>query len=190
VSQEGQETQRGKLVILAGPSGVGKTSIVHRLLERPGRELSVSVTTRKPRAGEQDGVDYHFISEEEFRRYVREDGLAEHARVHDSHYGTPRQPLEDALRAGRTMFLDIDVQGAEQINARYPEAISIFVLPPSPEELERRLRGRRTDDPGAVARRLKTAREEIARQAEFDHRVVNDDLEMAVAEVEGIIADP
>jgi guanylate kinase len=88
------------------------------------------------------------------------------------------------------MFLDIDVQGAEQINARYPEAISIFVLPPSPEELERRLRGRRTDDPGAVARRLKTAREEIARQAEFDHRVVNDDLEMAVAEVEGIIADP
>jgi len=190
VNQEGLQNRRGKLVILAGPSGVGKTSIVHELLGQPGRELSVSVTTRPARGEEQDGVDYHFIDDGEFQNLVAQDGLAEYAKVHDHHYGTPSGPLDDGLAGGRIVFLDIDVQGAEQIKERYPEAIAIFVLPPSVEELERRLTGRKTDEPGVIERRLERAREEMARRDEFDHQVINEDLQKAVAEVEAIIAAP
>ena len=181
---------RGKLVILAGPSGVGKTSIVRELLKLPDTRLSVSATTRPPRSGERDGVDYHFVSMEEFRKRVHENGFAEHAEVHSNCYGTPRGPLEEALRDGAVIFLDIDVQGAEQIKVNYPEAVGIFILPPSLGELEKRLRKRGTDADEVIERRLQRAREEIERKDEFDHRVVNRDLDAAYAEVIRIINEP
>ncbi|MBI2194082.1 MAG: guanylate kinase [Planctomycetes bacterium] len=180
----------GKIVILSGPSGVGKTSICQKLLERPARAKSTSATTRPPRPGEIDGVDYHFLSREEFEKRLRAGWFAEHAEVHAHLYGTPRHPLEDALQQGVTFLLDIDVQGAERIRQRYPGVLSIFILPPSTEALEKRLRGRRTDSPGVVERRLARARAEIARQDEFDYRVVNDRLERVVREIEDILERP
>jgi len=161
---------------------------VRRLLERHRElHLSVSVTTRRPRPGERDGIDYHFVSDEEFDRLVAAGELLEWAHVVGHRSGTPARPVEEALAAGRDVVLEIDVQGARQVRERAAEAVLIFLAPPSMEELERRLRSRGTEDEARLALRLATAREEMAQLPLFDHVVVNDRLDEATAQVEAII---
>jgi guanylate kinase len=167
---------------------VGKGTVVRRLLERrPELHASVSVTTRPPRPGEREGIDYRFVSDEEFDRLVAEGELLEWAHVVGHRSGTPALPVEEALAAGRDVVLEIDVQGARQVRQRVPEAILIFLAPPSLEELERRLRSRGTEDEARLALRLATATAEMAQQPDFDHVVVNDRLDQATAQVEAII---
>jgi guanylate kinase len=167
---------------------VGKGTVVRRLLERrPELHPSVSVTTRPPRPGEQEGIDYRFVSDEEFDRLAAGGELLEWAHVVGHRSGTPARPVEEALAAGRDVVLEIDVQGARQVRQRVPEAVLIFLAPPSLEELERRLRSRGTEDEARLALRLATATAEMAQQPEFDHVVVNDRLDQATAQVEAII---
>ncbi|MGZ6544294.1 MAG: guanylate kinase [Actinomycetota bacterium] len=186
-------SRRGKLIVIAGPSGVGKGSIVRRLLDRDRAEghghlaYSISVKTRAPRANERDGREYHFISEAAFDAMLRNDELLEWAPFVDHRSGTPRKFVEDSLAAGRDVILEIDVKGAEQVRAEVPDATLIFLAPPSMEELERRLRGRGTEDDERIARRLDTAAWEMTQRDWFDHVVVNDDLERAADEVAAII---
>ena len=167
---------------------MGKGTVVRRLLERhPELNLSVSVTTRAPRPGERDGIDYRFVSDEEFDRLVAEGELLEWAPVVGHRSGTPARPVEEALAAGRDVVLEIDVQGARQVRERAPDSVLIFLAPPSMEELERRLRSRGTEDEARLALRLATARAEMAQRPWFDHVVVNDRLDQATAQVEAII---
>jgi guanylate kinase len=186
-------SRRGKLIVIAGPSGVGKGSIVRRLLDRDRAEgdgrlaYSISVKTRAPRANERDGREYHFISEVTFDAMLRDDELLEWAPFVDHRSGTPRKFVEDSLAAGSDVILEIDVKGAEQVRAEVPDATLIFLAPPSMEELERRLRGRGTEDDERIARRLDTAAWEMTQRDWFDHVVVNDDLERAADEVAAII---
>jgi len=180
---------RGLVVVVSGPSGVGKGSVhagLHGLLE--GLETSVSVTTRAPRPGERDGVAYHFVDEATFDRMVAGDALLEWAEYAGNRYGTPRAPLEAAVEVGRTVLLEIEVQGALQIRSRLPEALLIFLVPPVFEELERRLRDRGTEDEATIQARLDVARSEMAAQDAFDHVVVNAQLDRATAEVARLIA--
>jgi guanylate kinase len=179
----------GLVVVVSGPSGVGKGSVhagLHGLLE--GLHMSVSATTRAPRPGERDGVDYHFVDEGTFGRMVAADALLEWAEYAGNRYGTPREPLERAVADGRTVLLEIEVQGALQIRSRLPEALLIFLVPPAFEELERRLRDRGTEDEVTMQARLEVARTEMGAQDAFDHIVVNDDLDRATAEVARLIA--
>jgi guanylate kinase len=180
---------RGRLIVIAGPSGVGKGSVVKGLLARDpeGLALSVSVTTRSPRPGERDGVDYQFVSDEAFDQMVARDALLEWAEVVGHRSGTPRDIVDRKLRAGRDVILEIDVQGARQIRERVPGALLIFLAPPSRDELERRLRGRGTESEERIAVRLATADEELAQRSWFDHVVVNDRLQRAIGEVAAII---
>jgi guanylate kinase len=181
----------GLLLVLSAPSGAGKTTLARRLVERePDARFSVSVTTRAPRGQEREGVDYHFVTPERFEELVAGDAFAEWAKVHGNRYGTLRSTVEDALAGGRIAVFDIDVQGGDRIRARWPgRSAAVFLLPPSLEELERRLRGRSTDEPEAIARRLVAARAEIARgAASYDYLVVNDDLERALAQVRAVVA--
>lgn len=179
---------RGKLFVIAGPSGVGKGTVVRHLLARvPDLYLSISVTTRRARPVETDGVDYVFVSDDRFDEMVAAGELLEWAQVFGHRSGTPAAPVEDSLAAGRDAILEIDVQGARQVRERSPEAVLVFLAPPSMEELERRLRSRGTEDEEKVARRLAQAGEEMAQQGWFDHVVVNDDAERASAEVAAII---
>jgi guanylate kinase len=175
--------------VIAGPSGVGKGSVVEGLLARDpeGLVLSVSVTTRAPRPNERDGADYRFVSDEAFDRMIADDALLEYAEVVGHRSGTPREGVERALNAGRDMILEIDVQGAHQVRERVPDALLIFLAPPSLDELKRRLRGRGTESEERIALRLETADRELARRSWFDHVVVNDRLERAVDEVAAII---
>lgn len=167
---------------------MGKGTVVRRLLERhPELHLSVSVTTRQPRPGEREGVDYRFVSDEEFERLVRGSELLEWAHVVGHRSGTPARPVEEALAAGRDVVLEIDVQGARQVKERAPEAVLIFLAPPSLAELERRLRARGTEDEDRLAVRLATANEEMTEQPGFDHVVVNDRVDQATTQVEAII---
>lgn len=177
-----------RLTVVAGPTAVGKGTIVRRLVEKYGDVwVSISATTRAPRPGEVDGVDYHFVSEEEFGRMVEEGEFLEWATVHETHfYGTPRRPVEEHLRAGIPSILEIDLAGARQVRASMPEAFCIFVLPPSWEELVRRLDERGTEDEEERARRLSTARIEMEAVDEFDAVVVNDRLDEAVARVHAL----
>ncbi|MCU1693798.1 MAG: Guanylate kinase [Frankiales bacterium] len=169
-----------RLTVLSGPSGVGKGSVIAVVRRRhPEVWLSVSVTTRAPRPGEVDGVQYHFVSHEEFTRMVEEDALLEHASYAGNSYGTPRAPVEAQLAAGRPALLEIELQGARQVRGTMPEAQLVFLKPPSFEELARRLKGRGTEDPERVLERLELAMTEMAAEAEFDVTVVNDDLEHA-----------
>jgi guanylate kinase len=180
------EAQAAPLV-LAAPSGAGKTTIARTLVERfPDFVFSVSATTRRPREGERDGVDYHFVSRERFEAMAANGELVEWAEVHGNLYGTPRRNLDDAAARGEHVVLDIDVQGAEQLRERVPEAVLVFVFPPSAEVLWSRLTARGTEDLDEVRRRLRRAREELARASAFDHVVVNDRLERAVAAVRDI----
>jgi guanylate kinase len=176
---------RPLLLILSAPSGTGKTTLARRLVAaHPGAVFSVSYTTRPPRPHEQQGVDYHFVSEKQFQRMIKDGAFVEWAEVHGNHYGTPRSVIEQAK--GLVVF-DIDVQGGQNIKRRHPAAVRVLILPPSLEELERRLRARSTDDEATVRRRLDAAQREIARAADYEHRVVNDDLERAYADLEAIV---
>ncbi|MGZ4128487.1 MAG: guanylate kinase [Actinomycetota bacterium] len=169
---------------MSGPSGAGKTSIAAGVLRRrPDIVLSVSSTTRAPRAGERDGVDYRFLSEDAFDDLASSGGFLEHARVHGNRYGTPRAPVEAALAQGKTVLLEIDVQGARAIRRAVPDAVLVFVEPPSREVLRERLHRRQTEDDASFSLRMANAEHELEAAAEFDHRVVNDDLEAAVGEV-------
>jgi guanylate kinase len=172
---------RSRLVVLAGPTAVGKGTVAACVRQdHPDIWISVSVTTRRPRPGEVDGVHYHFIDDDEFDRLVAEDGLLEWAVVHHSaRYGTPRAPLEEQLAAGRPALLEIDLQGARQVRAQLPGALMVFLAPPSMAELERRLVGRGTEDAEEQARRMETARAEMAAEDEFDVTVVNTDVASA-----------
>lgn len=176
---------RSRLVVLAGPTAVGKGTVAAHISEHhPEIHLSVSATTRPPRPGEVEGRHYFFVDDAEFDRLIAEDELLEHATVHNSHrYGTPRRPIEAALAAGSTVLLEIDLQGARQVRAAEPSATLVFLLPPSWDELVQRLVGRGTEDDEERARRLRTARRELAAQNEFDFRVVNDDVAAAAREV-------
>lgn len=178
---------RGRLIVISGPTASGKSTLWQRLVRRPGVVFSVSATTRPPRAGEQDGREYHFISQAEFDRRVAAGEFLEWARVHGRCYGTLRAEVERALAAGRDLVLEIDVQGARQIREVGFSAISIFVEPPSLEALEARLRARGTEAEHEIQRRLAVVREELRQAPHYDHRVVNDELERMVAEVERIL---
>jgi guanylate kinase len=177
--------RRSRLVVLAGPTAVGKGTVASYIRDNyPDVLLSVSATTRKPRPGEVEGVNYYFVTDEEFDRMIAEDALLEHATVHNSHrYGTPRGPIDEALERGDSVLLEIDIQGARQVRRHMPEATLVFLVPPSWDELVRRLIGRGTEDEAEQARRLETAHIELAAQDEFDHRIVNSDVSTAAAEV-------
>ncbi len=177
-----------RVFVITGPSGVGKGTLIRTLLERiPELELSVSATTRRPRPGERDGVDYHFISDEDFDRRAEAGDFVEYASYSGRRYGTLRSELERRTAAGIPVVLEIEVQGARQVADAMPEALRIFIAPPSEEALRTRLIGRGTDDPDQVAARLATARRELDAQGEFGHVVVNDRLDDAVDELERIV---
>ncbi len=169
---------KAKLLVLAGPTAVGKGTVARYIVEHhPEIVLSVSATTRAPRPGEVDGVSYYFLTDEEFNGLVESGQMLEHATVHGSHqYGTPREPVESALASGKPVLLEIDIQGARQVKQAMPEAVSVFLTPPSWQELVKRLEGRGTESEAEMAIRLQTAEAELAAQQEFDHIVVNDDV--------------
>lgn len=175
--------ERGSLVLMSGPSGVGKTSVSDRLLEEPGVVRAITATTRSPREGEVDGVDYFFLTEEKFREDVAAGRFLEWAEVHGRRYGTPKAPLEAQLERGHTVLLVIDVQGAQELMAQGIPALYLFLEPPSLEELRRRLSGRGSEDPEAFELRMKNALEELAQKNSFDHSIVNDDLDRAIEEI-------
>jgi guanylate kinase len=174
------------ILVITGPSGVGKGTLIKGLLERvSGLQLAVSATTRSPRAGEVNGVDYHFLSEDDFDRRVRAGEFVEHAEYAGNRYGTLKSELS---RPARGIVLEIDVQGARQVRESLPEARLVFIEPPSFEALERRLAGRASDRPEQIERRLAAARDELAAAGEFDHRIVNDDLQSALQELSELAA--
>ncbi|HWT94664.1 MAG TPA: guanylate kinase [Solirubrobacteraceae bacterium] len=177
-----------KVFVITGPSGVGKGTLIRALRERvPELDLSVSATTRRPRPGETQGEHYHFLSDEEFARHVDAGDFVEWAEYSGNRYGTLRSELESRVTAGRPVVLEIEVQGARQVRTTMPDAVQIFIEPPSEDALRARLVGRGTDDADAVARRLAVAREELAAKSEFPHRVCNDRLEDAVGELERVV---
>ncbi|MEW6080174.1 MAG: guanylate kinase [Thermodesulfobacteriota bacterium] len=181
--------RRGRLFIVSAPSAAGKTTLCAGLLERlPDMVRSVSYTTRAPRPGEQNGVDYYFIDEKQFRAGIDTNRWVEWARVHGNYYGTAADAIEEKLSAGIDMVLNIDVQGADQIHARYPDSVRIFILPPSLEELRRRLETRGGDDPAAMDVRMAAAQQEMARRHDFDHVIVNDDLDTAIDQLIAVVA--
>lgn len=185
VVRESRGTARARLVVLAGPTAVGKGSVSTFIRENyPDVHLSVSATTRAPRPGEVEGVNYFFVSDEEFDRLVERGEMLEWAKVHNAfRYGTPRRPVDDNLAEGNSVLLEIDIQGARQVKAAMPQAVLVFLLPPTWDELVRRLIGRGTEGPAEQQRRLETARVELAEQHEFDYRVVNGDVAEAAEEV-------
>ena len=179
--------KRGKLFVVAAPSGAGKTSLLQALMSRrPALAFSVSCTTRTPRVHEQEGREYHFITRPEFERLIASGEFIEHADVFGNLYGTRKSVVEAALREGRDLILEIDWQGARQVRAQLPQALQVFILPPSRAELEARLRKRATDSPEAIARRLAESVEEMSHWRDFDYIVVNRNFEQALAELEAI----
>ena len=176
--------------MISGPSGAGKTTIATAVLERrPDIVPSISTTTRRARRGEKDGVQYHFVSTKEFEETAKAGGFLEHAVVHGNRYGTPKAPVSKALAAGKSVLLEIDVQGSRAVRKAVPEALLIFVEPPSSDVLRERLHRRKTEDDASFALRMANAEHEMDAAREFDHRVVNDDLEEAVSDVLRILAD-
>jgi guanylate kinase len=180
----------GRLYVITAPSGAGKTSLVKALMEREAKlRFSVSFTTRKPRANEIDGRDYHFISHEEFDSMIARGDFLEHAQVYDHAYGTGLRSVEEAMRAGELLLLEIDWQGARQVRSRLPAARSIFILPPARAALEARLRARSTDSDAVIARRLQDAAHDIAHWNEFDYVVINDRFDAALDDLVAIVGE-
>lgn len=180
----------GRLYVVAAPSGAGKTSLVKALMERePGIQFSVSYTTRKPRPNEIPGRDYHFVSMERFQEMSAKHEFLEHAQVFDNCYGTGVRAVQEALANGEQLLLEIDWQGARQVRARLPEALSIFILPPSRAALEQRLKARSTDSAEVIQRRLRDAAEDLSHWSEFDYVVVNDRFEQALEDLRAIVGD-
>lgn len=180
----------GRLVVLAGPAGVGKSSVVSRLRTDVEKlYFSVSMTTRAPRPGETDGVDYFFVSPEEFQQHIDNDSMLEWADIHGGlqRSGTPAGPVEEAIAAGRPVLMEVDLVGARNVKKAMPEAHTVFLAPPSWDVLVERLTGRGTETPEVIERRLETARNELAAQEEFDHIVVNENLDEAVAAISAIL---
>jgi guanylate kinase len=177
-----------RVLVITGPSGVGKGTLIRGLMRRiPNLELSVSGTTRPPRPGERDGVDYHFLTQEAFDRLVEEGAFVEHADYAGRSYGTLRSELDERLRAGVPVVLEIEVQGARQVRAAMPDAVLVFIAPPSLQALRARLEGRGTDDPQEVGRRLRVAEQELLARDEFGHVVVNDRLEDALDQLTEVV---
>ena len=179
----------GLAVVVSGPSGTGKTTICTRLAQRHGYELSVSVTTRDPRPGEEDGVDYRFISEQAFREAIARREFLEHSEHFGRLYGTPLAPVELALREGRVVLIEIDVNGAEQVLKRLPDTLSIFITAPDMDETARRLHGRHSDTDDAIRTRIERAsmEMEIASKIRYDYEIINDELETAVSQIHDCI---
>lgn len=180
-----QKIRRGLMMIVAAPSGAGKTSLCRRLVsDHADLDLSISVTTRGPRPGERDGREYHFIDNAEMDRLIAGDAFLEYAAVHDARYGSPREPVERALSAGKNVLFDIDWQGAQRISAKAPgDVVRVFILPPSMAELNRRLVVRAQDDEDVIARRISRAKSEISHWAEYDYIILNDDFDRSYAEL-------
>lgn len=178
-----------RLFVLAAPSGAGKTTLVHALVTKnPGLRFSISYTTRPQRSNEADGVDYIFVDIDKFQKLKADGELLEHATVFDNFYGTSRTQVEKILSDGHNVLLEIDWQGAQQVRESMPDCVTIFILPPSLRELERRLRDRRTDSDEVIERRLGDAVSDIGRWTEFDYVIINDDLDRAVSELEAVLA--
>ena len=181
-------TDSGVLIILSGPSGSGKDTVLNKLTEnRDDIKISISMTTRQKRNDEIDGLNYYFVSREYFEKKISDNNMLEYAEYADNLYGTPKAPVDEMLRNGKAVILKIEVQGAEKIRKIYPEVISIFLMPPSVRVLEERLRGRNSEDEETLNHRLVIAREEIRRASEYDYIVINDTVENAVAGIETII---
>jgi guanylate kinase len=184
-----RNSRRGRLFVIAAPSGAGKTSLVRALMERePRLRFSISYTTRRQRPAEQHGRDYFFVTKDEFECMVAAGDFLEHARVFDNYYGTARRQVEESLAAGQDLILEIDWQGAGQIRTAMPACISIFILPPSRAELERRLRDRGTDAEDVIQRRLRDAAADMRHWSEFDYVVVNDEFAKSLDDLQSIVA--
>jgi guanylate kinase len=180
----------GRLIVFTGPSGVGKGTLLKALRHRyPFLALSISATTRSPRPGEEHGKDYYFVSRDEFMAMVEREELLEWAEFAGNLYGTPKQGLEEQMQAGNWVILEIELEGARQVRSAFPHALQLFVLPPSIDELEQRIRQRGKDADTAIVKRLQRAREEIAAASEFDVQIVNDDFEEALQQLESAILD-
>ncbi len=179
--------RHGKLFDFSGPSASGKGTICRQLLKDPNTWLSVSITTRQPREGEVHGVHYYFVTREEYDRTVEEDGFLEHAEIYENCYGTPKKYALEHMAAGDDVILEIEMQGALQVKAAYPEAVLVFVLPPSLKELENRIRKRGTESEEQIALRMKTTLDEIGLMEKYDYFVINDDLDQAIADARAIM---
>ena len=187
--EELKRDRRGLMVVLSSPSGAGKTTLTRKLLvDMPDMSMSVSATTRPPRNGERDGVDYFFVTKTRFAELEEQGEFLEHAKVFDNHYGTPRGPVEDALMKGQDVIFDIDWQGAQQLTqAAADDLVKIFILPPNMRELEQRLRTRAQDSDSVIAKRMSKSENEISHWAEYDYVIVNEDIDTALAELKTIV---
>jgi guanylate kinase len=178
----------GKLFVITAPSGAGKTSLIDAVMrEDPSLKISISYTTRAPRPGEKNGVDYHFVDEATFRAMRSRDEFLESAEVHGNHYGTAKKVILEAIKRGEDLILEIDWQGAQQVRRLYPQCVGIFILPPSLEELERRIRARGQDADAVIRRRVNNAKEELAHAGEFKYAIINKDFDTARRELAEVI---